>query len=126
MNKLTRIQTAGGQIKKSCLDHVTTNVPEKCNVPEVFNEGSSDHLPVMVTKFSREIGTQPKTIKKRNYRNFSVGTFLLEVQEHVANGSFDKVVNSENIHEASALFSGIFGSILNKHAPLKVFQVRNN
>ena len=24
------------------------------------------------------------------------------------------------------MFSGIFGSILNKHAPLKVFQVRNN
>ena len=36
------------------------------------------------------------------------------------------MLNNENIEEASALFSGIFGSILNKHAPLKVFQVLNN
>ena len=113
-------------MQKSCLDHITTNIPEKCSVPEVFNEGSSDHLPIMVTKFSREVRTQPKTIKKRNYKNFVIGSFLLDVQEHVTNGAFDKVIKSENVHEASALFSGIFGTILNKHAPLKVFQVRNN
>ena len=35
-----------------CLDHVNTNVPEKCNIPEVFTSGSSDHMPVMVTNFS--------------------------------------------------------------------------
>ena len=35
-------------------------------------------------------------------------------------------MNSKNIDEASALFSGVFGSVLNKHAPMKVFQVRNN
>ena len=80
----------------------------------------------MVTKFSREVRTQPKTIKKRNYKDFSVGNFLKDVQKHVDNGSFEKVINSDNINEASALFSGMFGSILNKHAPLKIFQVRNN
>ena len=80
----------------------------------------------MVTKFSREVRTQPKTIKKRNYKNFSVGKFLTEVQLHVEKSSFDKVINNDNVNEASALFSGTFGSILNKHAPLKVFQVRNN
>ena len=111
----------GGRLQNSCLDHITTNIPEKCSAPEVFAEGSSDHLPVMVTKHSREVRTQPKTIKKRNYRNFSVGNFLLEVQEHVTKGAFDKVMSSDNVHEASALFSGIFGTILNKHAPLKVF-----
>ena len=109
VNKATRIQTVGGRIQKSCLDHITTNIPEKCSDPEVFNEGSSDHLPIMVTKFSREVRTQPKTIKKRNYKNFVIGSFLLDVQEHVTNGAFDKVIKSENVHEASALFSGIFG-----------------
>ena len=81
-------------MQKSCLDHVTTNIPEKCSIPEVFNEGSSDHLPVMVTKFSREPRTQPKTIKKRNYKNFSVENFLTDVQNHVECGAFDKVVNN--------------------------------
>ena len=83
-------------------------------------------MPVMVTKLSREPRTQPKTIKKRNYKHFIATDFLNEVNEQVQNGGFDRVINNENIEEASALFSGIFGSILNKHAPLKVFQVRNN
>ena len=126
VHKNTRVQKVGNQLQMSCLDHVTTNVPEKCSVPEIFTSGSSDHLPVMVTKFSREVKSQPKTIKKRNYKNFNAGNFLNDISEHVANKSFDRVLNNENINEASALFSGIFGSILNKHAPLKVYQVRNN
>ena len=119
VNKPTRIQSVAGKVNKSCLDHVTTNVPEKCSTPEVFHEGSSDHCPVMVTKLSREVRTQPKTIKKRNYKNFLTINFLSDVRAHIENGSFDKVINSDDITEASALFSGIFGSILNKHAPLK-------
>ena len=126
VNKYTRVQSVSGVLQRACLDHVTTNVPEKCNVPEVFTSGSSDHMPVMVTKFSREPKTQPKTIKKRNCKNFDIQNFLNEVKEHVENGSFDRVTYNNNIDEASALFSGIFGSILNKHAPLEVFQVRNN
>ena len=125
-NKFTRVQEVSGCLQKSCLDHVTTNIPEKCSIPEVFPVGSSDHLPIMVTKFSREPRSQPKTIKKRNYKNFSTAAFLNDVSENVNNGSFNRVLNNQNINEASALFSGIFGSILNKHAPLKVFQVRNN
>ena len=126
VNKYTRVQTVSGTLQRSCLDHVTTKVPQKCNIPEVFATGSSDHMPIMVTKSSREPKTQPKTIKKRNYKHFSAPDFLKDVQEHVQNGVFDKVVNNENVDEASAIFSGIFGSILNKHAPLKIFQVRNN
>ena len=72
VNKHTRVINVSGNFQKSCLDHVTTNIPEKCNIPEVFNEGSSDHLPVMVTKLSREPRTQPKTIKKRNKLKFKL------------------------------------------------------
>ena len=126
VKKYTRIQSVSGSLQRSCLDHVTTNIPTKCNVPEVFPLGSSDHLPVMVTKLSREPRSQPKTIKKRNYKHFNAPDFLNEINEKVQSGGFDRVLNNNNIEEASALFSGIFGSILNKHAPLKVFQVRNN
>ena len=126
VNKFTRVQKVGDTLQKSCLDHVTTNVPEKCKVPEVFSCGSSDHLPVMVTKYSREPKSQPQFIKKRNYKNFNNVNFLNDVNKHLLDGSFDRVLSNNNTDEASALFSGIFGSILNRHAPLKVFQVRNN
>ena len=63
VNKFTRVQSVSGILQRSCLD-LTTNVPEKCNVPEVLPSGSSDHMLVMVTKLSPEVKTQPKTIKK--------------------------------------------------------------
>ena len=42
----------GGQLSRSCIDHCYTNVPEKLSVPEVVAVDDSDHLSVVVTKFS--------------------------------------------------------------------------
>ena len=55
VKKPTRIQSVAGTLQKSCLDHVSTNIPEKCNIPEVFSKGSSDHFPVMVTKLNQRL-----------------------------------------------------------------------
>ena len=96
VNKFTRVQKVGDTLQKSCLDHVTTNVPEKCKVPEVFSCGSSDHLPVMVTKYSREPKSQPQFIKKRNYKNFNNVNFLNDVNKHLLDGSFDRVLSNNN------------------------------
>jgi hypothetical protein len=59
-------------------------------------------MPVMVTKYSREHRSQPKMIKKRNYTNFSAPEFLKDVNELVQNGGFERMLNNENIEEASA------------------------
>ena len=80
----------------------------------------------MVTKLSHEIRTQPKTIRKRLYKYFSPYNFLLEINSCLQGGEFDKVLQNNNIEEASTIFSDIFGSILNRHAPLKTVQVRSN
>ena len=55
VDKYTRVQNVAGSLQYSCLDHVTTNIPDKCSTPEVFTSLNSDHLPLMVTKFSREV-----------------------------------------------------------------------
>ena len=39
---------------------------------------------------------------------------------------FNQVLSINDIEEASTIFSGLFGSILNRHAPLKTIQVRAN
>ena len=41
-------------------------------------------------------------------------------------GKVDKVLKSSCPDEAAALYSGEFGSLFNKHAPLTVYQVRKN
>ena len=126
VNSNTRIQKYGNQVQKSCLDHVITNVPEKCSVPEISAGGDSDHMAVMVTKYSREVKVMPKTIKKRNYKHFDPVAFLNDVVSSKQCGNFERVLNSRCPDEAAAIFSGTFGSILNKHAPLRIYQVRNN
>ena len=126
VNTYTRIQSYRDTVQRSCLDHIVTNVPNKCDVPEVSAGGSSDHMAVLVIKRSREIKNQPKTIKKRNYKHFNEASFLHDVSEALNSGAFDTVLSSTDPNIAAAHFSGIFSSILNKHAPLKIFQVRNN
>ena len=89
VNTWTRIQKSGNNIMRSCLDHVVTNVPDKCSLPEVTAGGDSDHLAVMVTKRSRELRYQPKTIRKRNYKYFEPHLFLMDVADSFNQGRFD-------------------------------------
>ena len=115
-------QKYGTSIQKSCLDHVISNLPEKCSLPEITAGGDCDHMAIVVTKYSREVKVMPKTVKKRNYKNFNAEAFLNDVLNSKQTGAFKKVEESCSPDEAAAIFSGIFGSILNKHAPLKIFQ----
>ena len=73
----------------------------------------------MITKYSRDISNHPKTIKKRIYKHFDPQAFLLDVQENICQGSFNSILNTADPNIAASHFSGIFGGILNRHAPLR-------
>ena len=122
INEPTRTESRRNVVHKSCIDHITTSVPRKCLNSEVVVEGNSDHLAVITTKLSREINSRPAFVKKRSYKYFSKENFLLEVR----NTSFRDILALNNSEEAAKLFSQIFGQILDNHAPVKVFQSRNN
>ena len=83
-------------------------------------------MAVMVIKRSRDVKNQPKTIKKRNYKQFDKAAFIQDDSESLNAGRFDTVLNTTDPDIAASHFSRIFSSILNRHAPLKTFQVRNN
>ena len=52
----TRSQTLANEtITRSCIDHVVTNVPDKCGVPLVSSPGNSDHLAILIIKYSRQL-----------------------------------------------------------------------
>ena len=101
---------------RSCLDHVVTNVPYKCSLPEVTAGGDSDHLAVMVTKRSRELRYQPRTIRKRNCKYFEPHLFLMDVADSFNQGKFDSILNCTDPDIAAAHFSGTFSVIINRHA----------
>ena len=119
----TRSEVVNGSVQRSCIDHIYTNAPNKVDTPRVEAAGDSDHLAVLTTKYSKEVKLKPQTIKKRSYKNFNLGHFLSDIRD---SDIVKDVVASSDIEEASKKFEDLFGSILDKHAPTKVFQIRKN
>ena len=76
----TRSEMTRNGVASSCLDHVYTNSPTKCDKPRVQCAGDSDHLAVIVNKYSKEIQYRPKAVLKRSYKTFDIQSFLLDVQ----------------------------------------------
>ena len=123
VKQFTRSENVRGGISRSCLDHIYTNTPGKCDTPKVESAGNSDHLAVLITKYSKELKIKPQTIRKRSYKHFDIKNFLKDVNESRINAEITAI---RDIDEAALKFEELFGSILDKHAPVKVFQIRKH
>ena len=126
VNQYTRIRGVQGKIQRSCLDHVYSNCLPKMSVPEVIGISKSDHLGVLVVKAAKEVRTSPNTTKKRVYKNFSKEAFLEDVKLAKENGQFSPIFETEDIDRSTEIFRRKLTEILEKHAPLKIIQNRNN
>ena len=116
----TRSETYNGRMVRSCIDHVMTDSPTKCTKPIVIAGGDSDHLAVMFTKYTKNLILNPRTIKKRNYKHFVEENFLNDIK----NSNIFEVTKVNDITDAAKQFEETCKTILDKHAPVKVFQVR--
>ena len=113
----------GGVVARSCIDHCYTNVPEKVSEPEVIAIGNSDHLGIVVRKFTRVERSKPNTVMKRSYKSFKVEDFLTDIMESNINRA---VTAHAELDKAAEIFEEKFRTTLDKHAPIKVFQMRKN
>ena len=121
---ITRTEVGpGGTLLQSCIDHCYTNVPEKVSKPEIITVGNSDHFGIVVKKFTRAAQIKPKIIQKRSYKSFIMENFLTDIYESQLN---EKITACEDLEEAAKIFEEDFRAILDKHAPVKKFQVRKN
>ena len=118
-----RSRPGGGTLLQSCIDHCYTNVPEKVSKPEIITVGNSDHFGIVVKKFTRAAQIKPKIIQKRSYKSFIMENFLTDIYESQLN---EKITACEDLEEAAKIFEEDFRAILDKHAPVKKFQVRKN
>ena len=119
----TRSELTNGTVTQSTIDHVYTNVPNKCTKPQIEAAGDSDHLAIIFTKYSKELRNKAQTVMKRSYKNFDAGLFLQDIFNSELN---KKVTETDNIDDAARLFQEIFTQVLDKHAPVKMFQTRKN
>ena len=123
VKKYTRSEISKDGLSRSCLDHCYSDVPEKLSGPIIEPAGTSDHLAVIVTKYTKAPVIKPQTVRKRTYRNFCIGSFLTDINNSDINR---EVAAEESIEEAAKVFQEKFSEILNHHAPMKTFQMRKN
>ena len=116
----TRSKLANDIVRQSSIDH--TNAPMKCTKPLIEAAGDSDHLAIILTKFSKELRNKPQTVMKRSYKNFNAGMFLQDIQ----NSDINKKVTEATVEDAAKIFQDVFGEVLDRHAPVKIFQTRKN
>ena len=94
---------------------------------QIFVEEKALLTTLLDASFSDEIcqagKEQTPNCEKRSYKDFKVEDFLTEVLESQIN---DAVTDCEELDEAAEMFEGMFKTILDKHAPVKVFQMRKN
>ena len=119
----TRSEMTKNVVHSSCIDHIYTNAPMKCDTPRVEAAGDSDHLGITITKFSKELVYKPQAVLKRNYKNFNIESFLHDIQHSSLNAD---VLSCINIDTAAAAFQEGFLDILDSHAPIKIFQTRKH
>ena len=122
VEEYTRSEMVNNVIQRSCIDHVITNIPNKCNMPEVLGVGNSDHLAVKVQKYTSELRQHPNAIKKRSFKNFNKDAFLADIDAE----DFMPVIEANDIETAAQIFENKFTRIYDKHAPIRVIQQHRN
>ena len=104
----------------SGLDHWYTNRPGKLSNIQVNNQGASDHKLLFATRYSKAVISKPKVIRKRSFKNFNPSEFI----DAIRSISWWDVYSSEDVEEATRMFTNKVCKILNKMAPVKTIQVR--
>ena len=100
------------------LDLYFTNRPEKMSGIQTQYIGSSDHMLIFGTRYSRVIRTSPRYIRKRCYKNFNKEAFIAAVQQL----SWLELYLETDVNVAVKLLSDKLTFIL---APIRTIQVRS-
>ena len=106
----------------SGLDHIYSNHPEKLSRPLVINNGASDHRIIMCTRYTKQVVSQPRIMRKRSFKHFDSKIFLQEVRDL----PMWKIYSCDDPEIAVGTLSLFLTNILDKLAPVKIFQVRKN
>ena len=104
----------------STIDHIYTNYKFRCSRASVTAFGSSDHDLIGYTRFSKDPASPAKTIRKRTYKKFNPRDFLTDLR----NVDWSDVFVCDDVDHATEILTLKFKSVLDHHAPWKVFQHR--
>ena len=122
ITKNTRICiNSAGKMTSTCIDHIFTNAVDLCSKGVSVPIGCSDHNIVAIARKAKVPKVAPKVIYKRSYKGFCQESFCKDV----GNICWAEIYKEENPDEATKAFEKVFYEIIDKHAKVKKFTVKN-
>ena len=122
VKKPTRISLKGdGTRVATCIDHIYVNLPEVCSASISVPIGCSDHNLVAVVRKTKVPKPGVKILKKRSFNHFNVEKY----KEDIKNAEWSEVFLMQDPEEALLAFNRILMAVVNHHAPVRKFTVRN-
>ena len=101
-------------VSQTLIDLCITNYPEKISSSGVFPLGISDHSLIYIVRKIAYPKTAAKTIR-RNFKHFKSSDFL----EDLSHLDWDSVQDSDDPNEMWNIWSHLFTSTVDKHAPMR-------
>ena len=107
--------------RDTLIDLLFSNKPDKIMASGVFDLGQSDHCPIACIRSTRLAKTQFCTVTKRNLRHFNEQSFLTDLHQ----SNIHLTSELSDLQSALDFFINNFIKIVDKHAPLKKFRVKD-
>jgi len=122
INKPTRICIKkDGTQSASCIDHMFINRLQACSNCLSVPVGFSDHNLIAIVRKTKVPKSGPKIIMKRSYRKINYSQY----EDDVRNTNWSEVILQKDPEKAFQLFDRTLMRIVENHAPIKKFTVRN-
>ena len=110
-------------VDPSCIDHITTNCPEKFYNTNTIKTTISDHCCLVTNYKNKKIKYQPKKIKIRNFKNL---TKIKLENAIIHNQNLNTIFNYNEPDTIANIFQLEMNSIIDLIAPLKVVNFKKN
>ena len=109
--------------EKSGLDHLYSNRVNKLSEVALHTNAGSDHKMIFVTRYSKSISHNVRYVKKRIFKNFNADGFRADVK---LISCWACVYSCTSASQAAANLSGKLSKALDRWAPVRKIQVRQN
>ena len=106
--------------RQSLIDILYSNCPQKLSNVQAITRGASDHKVITAVRCSKNAINVPKYIKKRSFKHFNELQFIEEIKKI----SWWQVYSSNDVNVAVHILTENITSILDKMAPIRIFQTR--
>ena len=114
--------------KSTLLDHIYTNITKQTAKSGVCIFKISDNLPAFFIVKNTKCFSDAKTKLIRNMRNFSLKTFLTDLNSELSSLSqdFSSETKTASVNQNEFNLVNMFNSIIDRHAPLRLMSRQEN